>query len=56
MTAPLPDFNILRTKDLAQLLNVQQTAAKAYLRDIKEAFGVTAVMFIHFKRYFKVPE
>jgi hypothetical protein len=54
MTAPLPDYYKLRTKDIQNLLTVSERTASRILKDIKEALEVPAVLMQHFKLYFKV--
>lgn len=54
MTAPLPEYYKLRTKDVQGLLHISHPTAVQILKDIKESLGVPMVLFKHFKQYFKV--
>lgn len=54
MTSTLPDFNLLRTKDVQALLNVSEKLARKYLNDIREAKNIKNVLMCHFKDYFGI--
>lgn len=45
----------LTAKDVETLLvSVSPGTAKQYLKDIKQSFGVSVVLFCHFCEYFKI--
>jgi hypothetical protein len=53
--ATISEFRILSIKDIKVLLEVNDDrTAKKYLNDIKEHTGAPKVLFIHFKKYFKL--
>lgn len=54
MTVPLPDFNVLRVKDLENIMKVSKTTAKKLFKDIKVHFDIKIVLACHFYRYLKV--
>lgn len=60
MTAPLPDYYKLRTKDVQNLLQVGKNKACQVIQDIKEWLQETKgrqpkdVLFSHFKDYYLV--
>ena len=47
-------LQVLRIKDIENLLFVSQSTAKRYMNDIKEAKKVEIVLYKHFCDYFKV--
>lgn len=54
---PYTDYQKLSFKDIESLLiTVSPQKAKQYLTDIKKEYEIKAVLFIHFKKYFKVLE
>lgn len=47
------EYQKLSFKDIQTLLTVSEASAKRYLSDIKNHFEINAVLFSHFKKYFK---
>lgn len=47
------EYQKLSFKDIQTLLIVSEASAKRYLTDIKEHFKIDAVLYLHFKKYFK---
>ena len=45
---------VLRIKDIENLLFVSQSTAKRYMTDIKETLKIEIVLYKHFCDYFKV--
>lgn len=54
MTTVLPDYNVMRIKDVQQVAQVGKTAAAQLYKDIKEHFNVPKILFAHYKKYFKL--
>jgi hypothetical protein len=51
------EYTKLSFKDIESLLiTVSEQAARQYLSDIKKEYGLKAVLFCHFKQYFKIAE
>jgi hypothetical protein len=48
-------YNRITYKDLMSLMDIQETAAKKYIRDMREHYAVPILMVCHFFEYFKVP-
>jgi hypothetical protein len=51
------DYQKLTFKDIESLLiSVSPKTAQQYLTDIKKEYELKAVLFCHFKKYFKILE
>lgn len=47
-------LQILRIKDIQNLLAVSESTAKRYLSDIRLSYNVDKVTYLHFCKYFKI--
>lgn len=54
--AQINEFRRLTTKDVQTLLEVSPNTANKVLNDIKTDLNVPLVLYIHFKRYFKITQ
>lgn len=48
-------YQVIRAKDIENLMNVSNITAKRYISDIKAHFKIKLVLFRHYKEYFKIP-
>lgn len=52
--ATISEFRMLTYKDIQTMLECEETTAKRVLTDIKKETKAPKVLYIHFKRYFKL--
>lgn len=53
-TTEISEFQIIRVKDIQNLMNVSKRTAERYIKDIKETYKIRFVLYKHYKKYFQI--
>lgn len=48
------EFQKLSSKDIQSLLSVSESTSYLILKDIKQHYNLTSVLYYHFKNYYKI--